>query len=471
MQRFTNNTLFSFLFSVFLITLPFSKGVMSVAYVGLLLLAISTFFKEKLVKQKSISQQVQLKTSYSPIQKLLLAPLLLFITLLISLLYTENLSEGFDRIISQSKLIGIPFICYVYLTTIQANYNWYLNLLTNAVTLAAFLTFIFFLLPASIVQSIADTIKPLKDYVLHEKQQAFGAYSPFIDRLQFSYLIGGVFFLELGRLFQSVERRFAKPQRFSKRVIVQITKLVLLFLTLLILGARGAQIGFILGSGIWLIGIYYYYIYPFLQKRIGSLLSHLIIGIGLLVSTVYLPLFAYKKIPAVTMRYDQMMWELGTFQDGTFKNYEYVHFTSIRRLLSWQHSWTLVQQQPILGVGIGDYSASMHKVYSQDDLGFPVNTQSQFLYYWVSAGLLGIGSFLLVWGYWLLCLIQRQQYWVSVLAASFFVFYSFIFLLDAPLNFQVGAMTFWLFYALIGIFSFRDGFLHHLYSELPAKYS
>jgi len=455
------NPLFSFLFSVFLVTLPFSKGVAATAYVGLLVLSFVTlFWKKKENTYQSFSQPIDLN-KVTTIKKIVVAPTLLLLALLISLLYSQNLSEGLDTLISQSKLIGLPFICYVHLANIQTNYNRYVNLLANAVALAALLTLLCFLLPVPIVQQIAEIITPLKDYVLHEKQHAFGAYSPFLDRLQFSYLIASVFFLELFFLFTffpeyskkkvaNSTRTFTKSLRFSKRTV----RLVILFLTLLILGARGAHLGFILGNSIWLIGIYYYYLHPVLQQKIGAFLSYLLLIGVLLGTTICLPIVAYQKIPAVTMRYDQMMWELGTFQDGTFKNYDYVHFTSIRRLLSWQHSWALVKKQPIFGVGLGDYEVAMIKEYRKDGLGFPVNTQSQFLYYWVSAGLLGIGIFLLVWSYWLLQLMRRQQYWISILIASFFVFYSFIFLLDAPLNFQVGSMTFWLFYTLIAILSF-----------------
>ena len=156
-------------------------------------------------------------------------------------------------------------------------------------------------------------------------------------------------------------------------------------------------------------------------------------------------------IPSVQTRYNQMTWELGTFQDGTYKNYDYTHFTSVRRLLSWKHTWKIIQDQPILGVGLGDYNKTMEMAYQKESLHFPVNTHNQFLYYWSCGGILALGAFILILGYWLYRCVSTDKYWTGLLSGVFFTFYGVVFLLDAPLNYQVGSMTFWLGYALISI--------------------
>ena len=122
-----------------------------------------------------------------------------------------------------------------------------------------------------------------------------------------------------------------------------------------------------------------------------------------------------------------MQWELGTFQDGTFKNYDYTHFTSIRRWLSWKNSWSIIQENPIYGVGVGDYYTAMEKAYSKDELGFPVNTQSQFLYYWTSAGILGLFALLFLLSYSFIYFIQQKDKSVKLLGCSLIIFYSLIF--------------------------------------------
>lgn len=443
MQQLSYSILFALLFCVFIIMLPFSKGVAAAAYVLLILLSCGRLlFKNRFFGRTAIKQISLLKVYASNSKKSLVAPLLLFSTLMLSLLYSTDYQTGVRLLISQSKMLGIPFVFFVNADLLLQKSDNYLLLFIRVTSLAALITFLFFLLPDSTVAAIAAAIPPLKDYIVHEKAYAFGAYSPFIDRLQFSYLLSGAFFLACWRLLKLTK----KARKFSDYIYLLAPALCLL-----ILGARGTQLGFLIGSSIWLVGIYLYYGHPILKNKVGSIFSYNLLVLGLFLSTFCLPLLIYQKVPAVQMRYDQLKWEIGTFQDNTFQNYDYIYFTSIRRFLSWRNSWQLIKKQPLLGVGIGDYEAAMKAVYQEDKLGFPVNTHSQLLYYWTCAGLLGIGLFLLLWGHWLYFLLQAKDYWIRILACSFFAFYTFVFLLDAPLNFQVGAMAFWFFYAFVGL--------------------
>jgi len=371
---------------------------------------------------------------------------MLFATFLISLFYTNDFAKGVKILSSQIEFIAIPFIFLVNQTAIRERFLAYIKLLIGAITIAAFITFIFFLLPVEITQNIADSIPLLKDYVVHEKTLAFGVYSPFTERLQFSYLIGGAIFLQLWLFFRQLT---VENTRLRRGNIMDILKLLILVGTLLILGARGAQLSFLVASVIWIIGGYFYWIHPKLTKKTNDLFGYTVLGVGLVVFLIIMPFLAYQKIPAVKVRYDQMRWEIGTFQDGTFSNYEYTHFTSIRRLLSWSNSWAIIQENPILGVGIGDYQAAMETAYARDKLGFPVNTQSQFLYYWTASGLLSLLVFLSFLGYSFLLFFKQKEYWSKLLGNSFLIFYSVLFLFDAPLNFQVGAMTFLTIFCLL----------------------
>ncbi len=453
MRKFNYKFLFHLFFSLFLISLPFSKGVASTAYVGLLVLSVFSILQKQLttniVKQSSTPEDNE---SLKIVKKILLIPGLLFLMLGGSLLYSEDVTKGIEELISQSKIIGIPLIFYANLFLIHQRYYGYVNMLIRAVSVAVGITFILFLLPDSLVERITDLIG-MQEYVIHDKKYAFGAYSPFVDRLQFSYLIVVVIFLELWNVFH-----LAVNQRLS--YFFKNSTLLLLLVGIIILGARGAQLGFLLALSIWIIGIFYQYGYSWCKGKWGGSIAVGILTIGLLMTTVLIPFAAYKTIPSVETRYNQMTWELGTFQDGTFQNYDYTHFTSVRRLLSWKHTWTLIQEKPILGVGLGDYDEAMEIVYQKEPLRFPVNTHNQFLYYWACGGVLALGGFILLWLYWLYQCVCAEKYWTKVLSGAFFAFYFFVFLLDAPLNYQVGSMTFWLGYAIISIplferFSFK----------------
>jgi len=429
MRRINYKTLFHVLFGLFLISLPFSKGINSVTYVGLLLLSLGGLFTRK------VSPPSYLKKRLLPIG-------LLFGLLVVSCLYSEDKETGLAVLRSQSKMLGLPLLIAFNADLIQKQYHRYLFILIRSVVIAACITLLFFFLPESFVQKIAATTRYLQEYIPHEKKYAFGAYSPFIDRLQFSYLIVLAFFLECWCTFQ-----LAPPKKFPYLPINFHTSI--LFIILIIIGARGAQLGFVVGLGIWMIGIYLKYGHSTMASRFGNALSYLLLIGGLGLTTIALPYVAYKTIPTLQERYNQLIWEIGTYQDGTIQKYDYTHFTSIRRWLSWQHSMELIQQQPLLGTGIGDYKRELGQTYAKDQLKVPVNTQSQFLYYGVSAGIMTLLAFLGLWGYWLFQGFQHNQYWKKVLFLSIFFFYILVLLFDAPLNFKVGAMTFWLIYALL----------------------
>ncbi len=444
---------------------------MSIAFVGLIILSIFSFFQNRKL--------------FSFTSRLFIFPVALFFSLAISLFYSSDFTKGLDILLSQIEFLAIPFIFWINQSLVTKRFQDYTQLLINATVIAAFITFIFFLLPIDLTQYIAANVPLLKDYIVHEKALAFGVYSPFTERLQFSYLIGVAIFLQLwvfferfgshpsscplpiaietpegekdsANLYLSKENSIVSFFRRSKvlktlghQKIAGLIKIMVLFITLLILGARGAQLSFLVASITWIIGGYFYFIYPKLLKKVNAFFAYAFLLVGLTFFLIIAPFFAYKKIPAVKVRYDQMRWEIGTFQDGTFKNYEYIHFTSIRRLLSWKNSWRIIQENLILGVGIGDYQMAMDKEYAKDELGFPVNTQSQFLYYWTAAGLISLLIFISLLGYTFFVFFRQQSFALKLLGSSFIVFYSLIFLFDAPLNFQVGAMTFLIIYCLL----------------------
>jgi O-antigen ligase len=434
--KYGTKSVFHFLFCLLLIGLPFSKAVASIAFSLLLVFSLFYFFQKKQIQTLRDNQ-------------LIFLPSLLFFSLLISQFYATDFQKGFKILLSQIDFIALPFIFFANRQLIIKKLPSYLNVFITATSIAAGITFFFFLLPSEMAKNLAQTIPLLKDYIIHEKQLAFGVYSPFTERLQFSYILVMALLFQIYLLFKAASTKTTS--------IYAMIHVAILLITLIILGARGAQIAFLMAAAIWIGGYFLSFLHPFLSKNKTPFFSYLLLGIGLCCFLFFVPLLAYKKVPAVKQRYDQMKWELGTFQDGTYKNHDYTHFTSIRRLLSWKNSWSLIKEHPFLGTGIGDYQLEMEKAYSQDGLGFPVNTQSQFLYYWAATGLLGLGSFLSVFAFLIFASFKKIGIANRLLFASFAVFYFIVFLFDAPLNFQVGNMTFLVFYGfLLLIFKMKN---------------
>ncbi len=426
----------------------------SIAFVGLVLITIYAIFKNKRPitnRLESASIPIAIGTSSGSKKDfsnlLLFLPTCLFVAMTISLFYSTNSSQGLKVLGSQFKFLAIPFIFLAHQPGIKGRIHQYLQIFITATSIAAFITFLFFLMPSEWVQRITETIPLLKDYIVHDKALAFGVYSPFTERLQFSYLIGVAIFFQFWLLFKR------SPNNSLLKSLIRIG---ILIITLLILGARGAQISFLIASLVWVIGGYLYFIHPKIIQKISSFLSYSILGFSLVLFLIITPLTAYEKVPAIKVRYDQMQWEIGTFRDGTYSNYDYTHFTSIRRLLSWKNSWSIIQNNPIVGVGIGDYQAEMQQAYTKDQLGFPVNTQSQFLYYWTASGILGLLSLVFLLGYATFHALRQNIRSLRLISLSFLIFYSLLFLFDAPLNFQVGSMTFLIFYSFLAILNVKN---------------
>ena len=97
--------IFHALFCLLLIGLPFSKAVVSIAFVGLVLITIFTFFKNKPSFPNSI---------------LWLLTIGIFAAMAISLSYSTNINQGLTVLGSQFKFLAIPLIFLVHRYGIKA---------------------------------------------------------------------------------------------------------------------------------------------------------------------------------------------------------------------------------------------------------------------------------------------------------------------------------------------------------------
>ncbi len=418
----TRTTITHFFFTMLVISLPISKGATSVVVAILFLLS--------LLKLRDTKLKIQ------PTDWVLLSPIAVFLVLAISLLYSANLKRGIALLYRQNALLLFPIIFYQHKGFLWSQIPKYIQCFIYAVLGTSLLTLLFFVLPENTTLSITENFPILKDYAPQHQRVAFGAYSPFIDRLQFGYLIGIAILMQLWRIATA-----ARP-------LLNGILLIILLSTLLILGARGAQIAILISLAVWIVIAYKQFIHPYIQKWIGKFASIGLAIFGIAFFLLVLPYWAYKSVPAFAERYNQLRWEIRVFQLDDLQSHDYVHFTSIRRIMSWNNSCKLIQQHPIFGTGIGDMEAQLERLYQEDNLGFPVNSHHQFLYYWASAGLLALLTFCI--SYFGFCRYAwKQKKWqVKALGLSFGLFFFIVFMLDVPLLYQVGSTSFYTFFCL-----------------------
>ena len=116
------------------------------------------------------------------------------------------------------------------------------------------------------------------------------------------------------------------------------------------------------------------------------------------------------------------------------------------RLLEWRGAWSIICQNPILGVGTGDGNQTLKKFYSNynaSTTSVDYDAHNQYLQTWLETGLFGL-AFLL------LCLFLP---WVRSINQttdiSFIIIFSSMCLTESVLNRQKGIIFFSFFFALL----------------------
>ena len=408
-----------FLFVILLISLPISKASASIALVLLFADAVISLFRHPTKHLKTINTHKSL---------ILIGGL--FFVYISGLLYSQNLQAGLDFLYTNNGFFTVPFIVWINRQLIVKKFTAYLAYFTAATVASCIITLGLYMLSEAQLMAVIEKVGFLQEYTPQRSRLMYGLYSPFIGRIQFCNLVG-IAILACSWLFMTKKHR-----------LFSFLSGAFLLLSSVYLGGRAAQLGILFAAFIFTIGFCFYYIFPYCKKQFNNTKIASVLTTSLVVLLLASPFLAYQNLQPIQKRYGQMFWELQVFQDNTFENYKYEHFTCIRRLVSWQNSWEIVKASPILGVGTGDYYAAMQQVYATDKFKIPVNSHSQYLQIWVTAGVLGLLFFLFVILHWLVAIYRSENRMLFVFAAAYMGFYLIVFALDAVLLRQVDNMSF-----------------------------
>lgn len=392
--------------------------------VGLNSLCVASVFVMTIVKWVSTPVDHKVRDHIT-----LLSPILVFVALAISLFYTADLSLGLDMVFRKNAYILLPITVFVNQELFRSRITDYFAAYLFGLTIAGVLTLILFCLPQEQLVTFLDGKDWLREYAESPNRLAFGIYSPFMDRLQFGYLLGIGGILHIWYLLRGQLR------------LIGLLSSIIVGVTLVIIGARGAQLAFVIST-------FFICCYWFVWESRLSKLRKMLVGTGTVLGFLVLPWLLFRYVPAVTQRYGQLMWEMDIYLYRDITQYDYTHFTSVRRIFSWTNTWELIQQHWILGVGIGDVVAELEQVYLSNNLMIQPNSHNQLMLYWVSAGLLGLFTGLFMIGSYLRLIWQRQTGTIRMIALSYIVYYLVIFLFDVPIWYSVGINGFFSFFCL-----------------------
>lgn len=415
-------------------SLPLFKAFASIAEVALVILSFwpGTFsgLKHTVSKYKAV-----------------LGITLIFGILLLGMVYTEDLKTGYKILKGEHRFLVIPLLFLVHARLLQENFKKLTLAFVLATGAACAFTVLLYFLPEATVRSLANSTKLMLDYPDIKNRTSFGLYTPFIDRIQFSSISAVAIISSIFLILNNFKRKLL------------FAALPLLFYTMLILGGRGAQLALFVSLLVYAVAISVNFLLPKLALRIGKWPARLLLIVAGLLFFIGIPYAGFKTLEPISSRVAQTEWEINLLKSGEYKNFDYEHFTTLRRIVSVKNMWEVVKQNPIIGVGTGDYKKEVEKAYAQNNPEFEVNNHSQYLLFWAMTGIIGLLIFLGVLFNWLFSLRNNRQLYFYGLA--FLVFYLVNMLPDSVLATQVDSMVFCTFLALIGLQKFeREGELH-----------
>ncbi len=283
------------------------------------------------------------------------------------------------------------------------------------------------------VAGLGSVANYLIDYQAITDQYSFGKVMPTpISHIRFSLLV--VFATVLG--FFLFKNRFYVKYKWEQWLIVSCTLFLFAFIHLL-----AVRTG--------LLALYIVLLYMIIKFAYDS--KKIVPALGALLILVTLPVLAYNTVTSFQNKvhyatYDLMMY----FQDKSDAN-----LSDGGRIISWKAGMAVGNQNPWLGVGIGDLLGEMNKTYESQ---FPQITEefrfiphNQFVTTYAAFGLVGLLWFSSVFFY---PLFYRRHYrHVLMVALHLIVFTSF--LSDATIENQIGTAFYLIF--LLTIKNYYEG--------------
>lgn len=391
--------------------LPFFKPAVTISMVSLFGLSLIRWYLDELCRPAE---------TLSKLPRWLPLMYMFFLGwIILSAAWSTDVREAMRQIYNLGQLLLVPVLLIVNIDLIKHYFKWIFRAALAGCILAGLVTLWYYIYPEQIPvgEGYYYIVKKLSEPRNFEK---FGAFSPFVDRLYFSYLTG---FLLLGLWLRLLLKR---------GVWMEYVALVILVPLMVVLGGRGAQLALLVALS--LSGIVFVW-RPSPKKgaanllRLGFILAGMLLTLGVIV-------FGLSRTP----RYAQIRWELQEYQRNPEDHERIANHTVLLRLLSWDHNLRLIRRHPLQGVGVGDYHRAMGISYEEEGLKIPVHNNQQFLYFGVIAGLPALGLFVfifLVCGYYAWRFGEVTQAGLVVIAVWSYL--CGVMLLDSPLNYVMPA--------------------------------
>ena len=344
-----------------------------------------------------------------------LAPAGIFITVLISGIYSENTFHFWGLIQVMLPLILLP-LAFGLLPAFDRK-------CTDAI-----LYYLVFLMTLSALWVLWNY---LSNFEFYQQQLSVSKTlpTPQEDHIRFSLLLALSVFAAFRLFFGRFYLLFPKFEKY-----LQIFLAVFLLIMLHVLSVRSGLLAFY--SGIAIIVIHSIIV----RKKF-------FLGITLLLSLVIMPVFAFYFVPGIRQKFYLMRYNLEQYQSGKISN-----LSDTQRIISYELALKVAAQSPWIGVGAGDLYSEQEKAYKKfyPELG-PMQPHNQFISFYAGCGLIGLCAFL----FFLFLPLFYQKTYKRIWDLLFFVLIFTSMLTENTLFVSIG-VNIYAFFMLLNINSIKD---------------
>lgn len=391
-----------------LVALIYSKYLISVSMIGLLVISI---FHLDFSYRFPLRFNPDLKSNFSKLlsSKDYLAVTVFFFLVLISGLWSEDTTYLLERLRIKLPFLFLPF---VFISISPFNERQYLGLFYFLIVLMFFSSLIVGINYLLHFETITENINSGKVIPTPMNHIRFSLV------LAFSILAGIVLWW----------KKFYLKYGWERHLIAAI--IIFLFYFIHVLSVR---------SGLFVL----YLSILFFSVRYIYLTRQYKLGIAVILGLFLLPIIAYKTIESFHAKVDYARRDLQMYALGLGKDY-----SDAERIISSEAGLKVGNENPLFGVGAGDLKQEVEAYYIEQgvDISTPKMPHNQFISVYAGTGLVGLVLFCFAFFYPL----KYKGNYKDELFASFHLIVFFSFMVENTIETAIG-VAFYSFFLLIGL--------------------
>lgn len=277
---------------------------------------------------------------------------LVFLVSAVSLLWSENIEYGVDRVRLKLPFLALPVVAMGWRAL---PYKWFLLSLKFFLAVAL-------LSGAGVIINYLVNPEAVNELISRGKHIAVP-----VNHIRYSLLIA---IAALVAIYLFDRQDFRRRERF-----IYLAAAILLAAFLHVLAVRSGLVGF-------------YVAMVFIILRALFVKRRWLLGFGLIAVLIASPFVAYQAVESFRSRVAYMRHDLEVFFSGETP----AGYSDIKRIISMQAGMELGKDNPVFGVGMGDVRDALNQVYAEKKVEVYSGTlpHNQFIVFFAGTGIAGL---------------------------------------------------------------------------------